>query len=71
MLVAGDLLVLFGNAVAMEQAEQRQPAGGQVEGLSVLETAKVTGMSESAVKVGVHRGLKALAARIGAKGFGA
>ena len=36
----------------------------KLEGLSVAETAKLTGMSESAVKVGVHRGLKALAARI-------
>lgn len=33
-------------------------------GLSVAEAARVTGMSESAVKVGVHRGLKALAAKI-------
>ena len=33
----------------------------KLEGLSVVETARVTGMSESAVKVGVHRGLKALA----------
>lgn len=33
----------------------------KLEGLSVQETARVTGMSESAVKVGVHRGLKALA----------
>jgi RNA polymerase sigma-70 factor (ECF subfamily) len=36
----------------------------KLEGLSVTETAQLTGMSESAVKVGVHRGLKALAARI-------
>ncbi|RKP53601.1 sigma-70 family RNA polymerase sigma factor [Pararobbsia silviterrae] len=36
----------------------------KLEGRSVTETAKLTGMSESAVKVGVHRGLKALAARI-------
>ena len=36
----------------------------KLEGLSVAETAKLTGMSESAVKVGVHRGLKALAAII-------
>jgi RNA polymerase sigma-70 factor (ECF subfamily) len=36
----------------------------KIEGLSVAETAKLTGMSESAVKVGVHRGLKALAALI-------
>ena len=36
----------------------------KVEGLSVVETAKLTGMSESAIKVGVHRGLKALAQKI-------
>ena len=36
----------------------------KVEGLSVVETAKLTGMSESAIKTGVHRGLKALAAKI-------
>lgn len=33
----------------------------KLEGLSVAETAGLTGMSESAVKVNVHRGLKALA----------
>ena len=36
----------------------------KLEGLSVAETATRTGMTESAVKVGVHRGLKALAARM-------
>ena len=36
----------------------------KLEGLSVAETARRTGMSEAAVKVGVHRGLKALAALI-------
>ena len=36
----------------------------KLQGLSVAETASATGMSESAVKVGIHRGLKALAARI-------
>lgn len=36
----------------------------KIEGRSVAEAAKLTGMSESAVKVGVHRGLKALAALI-------
>jgi len=36
----------------------------KLQGLSVAETAAVTGMSESAVKVGIHRGLKTLAARI-------
>ncbi|WP_307577037.1 sigma-70 family RNA polymerase sigma factor [Variovorax paradoxus] len=39
----------------------------KLEGLSVAETASLTGMSESAVKVGIHRGLKALAARMGGK----
>ena len=36
----------------------------KLEGLSVVEAAQLTGMSESAIKIGVHRGLKALAARI-------
>ena len=36
----------------------------KIEGGSVAETAKRTGMSESAVKVGIHRGLKTLAAKI-------
>ena len=36
----------------------------KLEGLSVAQAAKLTGMSESAVKVGVHRGMKALAAMI-------
>ena len=40
----------------------------KIEGLSVAETASLTGMSESAVKVGIHRGLKALAARFGSSG---
>jgi RNA polymerase sigma-70 factor (ECF subfamily) len=34
----------------------------KLHGLSVKEAALKTGMSESAIKVGVHRGLKALAA---------
>ena len=36
----------------------------KLQGMSVVEAARITGMSESAVKVGVHRGLKALAAMI-------
>ena len=36
----------------------------KLEGLSVIEAARATGMSEAAVKVGVHRGLRALAAMI-------
>jgi RNA polymerase sigma-70 factor (ECF subfamily) len=37
----------------------------KIEGQSVVDAARLTGMSEAAVKVGVHRGLKALAALIG------
>ena len=36
----------------------------KLQGLSIAEAAQLTGMSESAVKVGIHRGLKALAAKI-------
>jgi RNA polymerase sigma-70 factor (ECF subfamily) len=36
----------------------------KLEGLSVVEAARLTGMSVSAIKVGVHRGLRALAAKI-------
>lgn len=36
----------------------------KIEGATVADAAKRTGMSESAVKVGIHRGLKALAAAI-------
>jgi RNA polymerase sigma-70 factor (ECF subfamily) len=46
-------------------ARQRLPiVSMKIEGLSVSETARRTGMSEAAVKVAVHRGLKALAAKI-------
>ena len=44
---------------------QRQPIiHMKLQGMSVVEAARATGMSEAAVKVGVHRGLKALAAVI-------
>jgi RNA polymerase sigma-70 factor (ECF subfamily) len=44
--------------------KQRRPIECvKIEGLSVAETARLTGLSESAVKVGIHRGLKALALR--------
>ena len=36
----------------------------KLEGLSVREAALKTGMSESAIKVGIHRGLKYLAAKM-------
>ncbi|MDM0116206.1 sigma-70 family RNA polymerase sigma factor [Variovorax sp. J22R133] len=40
----------------------------KLEGLSVTETAQRTGMSESLVKVNVHRGLKALALKFKERG---
>ena len=36
----------------------------KLTGMSVAETARLTGMSESAVKVNVHRGMKTLAAKM-------
>jgi RNA polymerase sigma-70 factor (ECF subfamily) len=54
-------------AKLLERLPERQRLPIQfmkLEGRSVVETARATGMSESAVKVGVHRGLKALAAMI-------
>jgi RNA polymerase sigma-70 factor, ECF subfamily len=36
----------------------------KLQGLSVAETARLTGLSESAIKVGIHRGIKALAMKI-------
>ena len=36
----------------------------KIEGISVADTAVRIGMSQSAVKVGIHRGLKALAVKI-------
>jgi RNA polymerase sigma-70 factor (ECF subfamily) len=36
----------------------------KIDGDTVADVARRTGMSESAVKVGIHRGLKALAAKI-------
>lgn len=54
-------------AVLLEKLPDRQRLPIEMvklQGLSVAEAASRTGMSESAVKVGVHRGLKALAARM-------
>lgn len=36
----------------------------KLQGLSIAEAAQLTGLSESAVKVSIHRGLKALAMRV-------
>lgn len=55
----------LGKLLAQLPDRQRLPIiHMKLEGLSVAEAARLTGMSESAVKVGVHRGLKALAAMI-------
>jgi RNA polymerase sigma-70 factor (ECF subfamily) len=62
---AADARKDLGQLLATLPDRQRLPiVHVKLEGLSVAETAKLTGMSESAVKVGVHRGLKALAARM-------
>lgn len=55
----------LGKLLAELPDKQRAPiVHMKLEGLSVAETARLTGQSESAVKVSVHRGLKALAAKI-------
>ena len=50
--------------VSLPERQREAIVRTKLEGLSVAETASLTGMSESAVKVNVHRGLKALAAAI-------
>jgi RNA polymerase sigma-70 factor (ECF subfamily) len=51
----------LGRLLAQLPDNQRLPIQHtKLDGLSVAEAARLTGMSESAVKVGVHRGLKAL-----------
>lgn len=55
----------LGKLLALLPERQRLPiVHVKLEGLSVAETAQMTGLSESAVKIGIHRGLKALAAKI-------
>lgn len=59
---AGEARRDLGRLLEQLPPQQRLPIlHTKLEGLSVQETAQLTGMSESAVKVGVHRGLKALA----------
>lgn len=58
----------LGKLLAELPDKQRLPIQHvKIDGLSVTETARLTGLTESAVKVGVHRGLKALAALIRSK----
>jgi RNA polymerase sigma-70 factor, ECF subfamily len=45
----------------LSPAQRRSIVDTKIEGLSVAETARAAGMSESAVKVNVHRGLQKLA----------
>ena len=60
-----DLAVLL----AQLPEKQRRPIElVKLEGRSVAEAAASTGLSISAVKVGIHRGLKALAKRLAAEG---
>jgi RNA polymerase sigma-70 factor, ECF subfamily len=62
---AADARKDLGKLLATLPDRQRLPiVHVKLEGLSVVEAAQLTGMSESAIKIGVHRGLKALAARI-------
>ena len=62
---AADARKDLGKLLASLPDRQRLPiVHVKLEGLSVVEAAQLTGMSVSAIKIGVHRGLKALAARI-------
>jgi len=58
------MAILLGVRPDLAEAVRLPIVHMELEGLSVTETARMTGMSESAVKVGVHRGLKALASMI-------
>ena len=60
-----DLLVLLGT---LPERMRLPIVHVKLEGLSVAEAAARTGMSESAVKVGIHRGLKRLALQARARG---
>jgi RNA polymerase sigma-70 factor (ECF subfamily) len=58
---SGDIDTLLAHLPPKQSAAIRYV---KVEERSVAETAKLTGMSEGAIKVSVHRGLRALAARV-------
>jgi RNA polymerase sigma-70 factor (ECF subfamily) len=49
----------------LPEGQRKLIARVKLEGQSIADTAAETGLSESAVKVGIHRGLKALTARFG------
>ncbi|GAB3740815.1 sigma-70 family RNA polymerase sigma factor [Silanimonas algicola] len=60
-----DLAVLLAH---LPEKQRRPIELVKLEGRSVAEAAASTGLSMSAVKVGIHRGLKALAKRLAAEG---
>lgn len=49
---------------SLPERQRRALVMMKLEGASVAETALATGMSEASVKVGVHRSLKALSAKV-------
>ncbi len=49
---------------SLPQRQRRALVMTKLEGASVAEAALATGMSEASVKVGVHRSLKALSAKV-------
>jgi RNA polymerase sigma-70 factor (ECF subfamily) len=60
-----DLLQLL---ALLPERYRRPIVAVKLEGRSIAECASETGLSESAVKVGIHRGLKRLAAHVGRRG---
>ena len=70
-----DLIALLATDTLQPQKPVRQQLLRQREaiehtrlmGLSITETAERTGQSEASVKVNIHRGLKTLMAKWGAK----
>jgi RNA polymerase sigma-70 factor, ECF subfamily len=67
----GGSIIMTGSAKLLEQLPDRQRLPIQyvkIEGNSVADAAARTGMSVSAVEVGIHRGLKSLAAKIRSNG---
>lgn len=58
-------LAVRGIFAALPERMRRPIELMKLQGLSVRETAAITGMSETTVKVNVHRGLKAMARAFG------
>ncbi|MDP1631140.1 MAG: sigma-70 family RNA polymerase sigma factor [Caulobacter sp.] len=64
-MAARDLAVLLGQLPPKQRSAIEQT---RINGLSTEEASRATGLSPSAVKVSVHRGLKALMTRVNAGG---